>query len=587
MIIYIMDNMILSPTGEFNKYMEEKKKEYNKNVEPFCWTFCKGSPPPPIPNKYMEEKKKEYSKNIEPFCWAFCKGSPPPPPPPPPIPNTNTTINNTTIQKDFQTFLDERRTLNENNSKDIQNIKKNINTSILVSSMDNMLKSAVTNVIASNSSSITSYLEASNVFDVSNVNTDGEFNFSVDQSNKVDSKVTVNVTQQLKTDIDNSFTTEISNTVDIAKDILNNKKTEGQVDIGDVIAKVALAANMNAINATDASGKILADQIKAAKELSSQTSADLAAASQNAIASAASLAKGIIGGAPGNTNTTLNTINQKESSLSKTTILDDKNINNSIKNIQDELALDESVKSDQKADVKSTVQNILSPSNILKTANDVKASNAIKLQNINAKGSVNIKSTQANIMNALTEALVNQVIDSNISNKTIDKLTRTFSKIDKIVSEDSKEQGNVDAIGLALAGVIKSGGDAANKNLILAQEAAKLSTESSAAIAKNAGDSLNTLVKTSTASSKDLAVIGAEQNLAKAKIDAAVKIKQAQLAFDAGQSQTNLTTFLIVLLIFALVIFGVLAAYWYIQSTKPCICPKSSDVSSSNTDTHT
>jgi hypothetical protein len=582
-----MDNMILSPTGEFNKYMEEKKKEYNKNVEPFCWTFCKGSPPPPIPNKYMEEKKKEYSKNIEPFCWAFCKGSPPPPPPPPPIPNTNTTINNTTIQKDFQTFLDERRTLNENNSKDIQNIKKNINTSILVSSMDNMLKSAVTNVIASNSSSITSYLEASNVFDVSNVNTDGEFNFSVDQSNKVDSKVTVNVTQQLKTDIDNSFTTEISNTVDIAKDILNNKKTEGQVDIGDVIAKVALAANMNAINATDASGKILADQIKAAKELSSQTSADLAAASQNAIASAASLAKGIIGGAPGNTNTTLNTINQKESSLSKTTILDDKNINNSIKNIQDELALDESVKSDQKADVKSTVQNILSPSNILKTANDVKASNAIKLQNINAKGSVNIKSTQANIMNALTEALVNQVIDSNISNKTIDKLTRTFSKIDKIVSEDSKEQGNVDAIGLALAGVIKSGGDAANKNLILAQEAAKLSTESSAAIAKNAGDSLNTLVKTSTASSKDLAVIGAEQNLAKAKIDAAVKIKQAQLAFDAGQSQTNLTTFLIVLLIFALVIFGVLAAYWYIQSTKPCICPKSSDVSSSNTDTHT
>lgn len=587
MIIYIMDNMILSPTGEFNKYMEEKKKEYNKNVEPFCWTFCKGSPPPPIPNKYMEEKKKEYSKNIEPFCWAFCKGSPPPPPPPPPIPNTNTTINNTTIQKDFQTFLDERRTLNENNSKDIQNIKKNINTSILVSSMDNMLKSAVTNVIASNSSSITSYLEASNVFDVSNVNTDGEFNFSVDQSNKVDSKVTVNVIQQLKTDIDNSFTTEISNTVDIAKDILNSKKTEGDVNIGDIIAKVALAANMNAIKATDASGKILADQIKAAKELSSQTSADLAAASQNAIASAASLAKGIIGGAPGNTNTTMNTINQKESSLSKTTILDDKNINNSIKNIQDELALDESVKSDQKSDVKSTVQNILSPSNILKTANDVKASNAIKLQNINAKGSVNIKSTQANIMNALTEALVNQVIDSNISNKTIDKLTRTFSKIDKIVSEDSKEQGNVDAIGLALAGVIKSGGDAANKNLIVAQEAAKSSTESSAAIAKNAGDSLNTLVKTSTASSKDLAVIGAEQNLAKAKIDAAVKIKQAQLAFDAGQSQTNLTTFLIVLLIFALVIFGVLAAYWYIQSTKPCICPKSSDVSGSNTDTHT
>jgi hypothetical protein len=545
-----MDNMILSPTGEFNKYMEEKKKDYKKkNVEPFCWVFCSSSSPPP------------------------------PPPPPPPIPNTNTTINNTTIQKDFQTFLDERHTLNENNSKDIQNIKKNINTSILVSSMDNMLKSAVTNVIASNSSSITSYLEASNVFDVSNVNTDGEFNFSVDQSNKVDSKVTVNVTQQLKTDIDNSFTTEISNTVDIAKDILNNKKTEGQVDIGDVIAKVALAANMNAINATDASGKILADQIKAAKELSSQTSADLAAASQNAIASAASLAKGIIGGAPGNTNTTMNTINQKESHLSKTTILDDKNINNSIKNIQDELNLDESVKSDQKSDVKSTIQNILSPSNILKTANDVKASNAIKLQNINAKGNVNIKSAQANIMSGLTEALVNQVIDSKISNKTIDKITRTFSKVDKTVSEDSKAQGNVDAIGIALAGVIKAGGDAANKNLVVAQEAAKSSTESSAAIATNAGDNLNKVVKTSTDNSKDQAVIGAEQNIAKAKIDATLQIKQAQLDFDAGQSQINSKTLIIIIVVIVVFAIGALGLYYYLQNNKKTFNGKDLDVS--------
>jgi len=543
--------MILSPTGEFLKSINEQKKK-SKNVDNF--------------------KNVNTTKNVEPFCWLFCSSSspPPPPPPPPPLPNKNTTINNTTIQKDFQTFLDERNTLNENNSKDIQNIKKNINNSTLVSAMDNMLKSAVTNVIASNSASITSYLEASNVFDVSNVNIeDGDFNFSVDQNNKVNTKVTVNVTQQLKTAIDNAFTTEISNTVNIAKDILTSKKTEGQVDIGDVIAKVALAANMNAIKATDASGKILEDQIKAAKDLSSQTSADLAAASQNAITSAAGLAKDIIGGSPGNTNTTINTVNEKESHLSKSNIINEKNINNSIKNIQDELNLDESVKSDQKSDVKSTMESILSPSNLLKTANEVKASNAIKLQGINVKkGNVNIKTLQSNIMDSLTEALVNQVIDSKISNKTIDKLTRTFSKVDKSVSEDSKAQGNVDAIGIALAGVIKAGGDAANKNLVVAQEAAKASTDSSAAIAKEAGNQLAAVTQTSVDNSKAQAVIGAEQNIARDKIAADLKIKEKTIDFDAGKQANNSKTIIIiviVLVIFALVSLGL---YYYFQSKK-------------------
>lgn len=521
-------------------------------------------------------EKFENFENIEEFCIIACSGGgggsntyfnyPP-------APDTYSSVSqtsNTNLTKAYNMA----KTVNENVSESISMLNKKIDNSTIANSINNMVKSAVSNVMSKNESSLSVFVDANNLFKISDVDADGDFNVSgVDQTITIDVNMDINAQQTLTTKIQTEFTSEISNQIDIAfQNIVGNKNStnqEGDPNTVLALGRLAQSANLNATLAAAAAGKASQDAINNAAKLAQASTDAVAAAGRAAMDAAAELAKKTIGGTDTSKSkqTSLTVKSENYTSTDVTNIVDETSIKRAYSNIQEEINIDNSVKANSENNVETNIKNILSQENLKNTITRVAANNTIEMQRIRTKKNVNISDIKQTInIKSITKELINQIQNVDLGNKAADKISRVLSNKNTTMSEtsssDTKNLGSATAIGAGMAAIIAAGGDAADKALKQGNVTVELAGKTAAEIAKAAQDKLDAIARASMANSAEQARDAANARLKEEQVAAALKLGLKNIDVKAA-GQMSGTTIAIMIIVIVLLIGGASFAYWY------------------------
>jgi hypothetical protein len=315
----------------------------------------------------------------------------------------NTVKNNESkIIENFGCFLgigdcagSQKETNNIDNSK---RINKNIDSSILEKSVNNIVNAAMVNALLNNKQTITAMAQADNILTISGNNLGANGTISgINQSATSTTKVDSVVKQENVAVIANDFITEISNIVDKS------------------VKEVQLSSDRD----VSTKQKGLGDAYKAAVD------------------AAASSFKGVFGGNP---------------NMDKTN-----NINNSI---QEEIKIDDSINKSSENNVKNIMESLLSTENLANAISNARSANSLIIANNTAKSITNIN--QEAISVNITNVMIDQVNKINIGNKVLNKIADILKAVsDKYVkSENVSGLNELDNTGEALAAVITAGGNA-------------------------------------------------------------------------------------------------------------------------------
>jgi hypothetical protein len=315
----------------------------------------------------------------------------------------NTVKNNESkIIENFTCFLgfgdcagSQKETNNIDNSK---RINKNIDSSILEKSVNNIINAAMVNALLNNKQTITAMAQADNILTISGNNLGANGTISgINQSATSTTKLDSVVKQENVVVIANDFITEISNIVDKS------------------VKEVQLSSDRD----VSTKQKGLGDAYKAAVD------------------AAASSFKGVLGGNP---------------NVDKTN-----NINNSI---QEEIKIDDSINKSSENNVKNIMESLLSTENLANAISNARSANSLIIANNSAKSITNIN--QEAISVNITNVMIDQVNKINIGNKVLNKIADILKSVsDKYVkSENVAGLNELDNTGEALAAVITAGGNA-------------------------------------------------------------------------------------------------------------------------------
>lgn len=315
----------------------------------------------------------------------------------------NTVKNNESkIIENFGCFLgigdcagSQKETNNIDNSK---RINKNIDSSILEKSVNNMVNAAMVNALLNNKQTITAMAQADNILTISGNNLGANGTISgINQSATSTTKLDSVVKQENVVVIANDFITEISNIVDKS------------------VKEVQLSSDRD----VSTKQKGLGDAYKAAVD------------------AAASSFKGVFGGNP---------------NMDK-----NNNINNSI---QEEIKIDDSINKSSENNVKNIMESLLSTENLANAISNARSANSLIIANNSAKIITNINQEAISIN--ITNVMIDQVNKINIGNKVLNKIADILKSVsDKYVkSENVSGLNELDNTGEALAAVITAGGNA-------------------------------------------------------------------------------------------------------------------------------
>jgi hypothetical protein len=315
----------------------------------------------------------------------------------------NTVKNNESkIIENFGCFLgigdcagSQKETNNIDNSK---RINKNIDSSILEKSVNNIVNAAMVNALLNNKQTITAMAQADNILTISGNNLGANGTISgINQSATSTTKLDSVVKQENVAVIANDFITEISNIVDKS------------------VKEVELSSDRD----VSTKQKGLGDAYKAAVD------------------AAASSFKGVFGGNP---------------NMDK-----NNNINNSI---QEEIKVDDSINKSSENSVKNIMESLLSTENLANAISNARSANSLIIANNSAKIITNIN--QEAISVNITNVMIDQVNKINIGNKVLNKIADILKAVsDKYVkSENVSGLNELDNTGEALAAVITAGGNA-------------------------------------------------------------------------------------------------------------------------------
>ena len=523
-------------------------------------------------------EKFENFENIEEFCIIACSGGggggssntyfnyPP-------APDTYSSVSQTS-NTNLTKVYNMAKTVNENVSESISMLNKKIDNSTIANSINNMVKSAVSNVMSKNESSLSVFVDANNLFKLSDVDADGDFILkNVDQTIIIEVNMDINAQQTLTTKIQTEFTSEISNQIDIAfQNIVGNKNStnqEGDPNTVLALGRLAQSANLNATLAAAAAGKASQDAINNAAKLAQASTDAVAAAGKAAMDAAAELAKKTIGGSDTSKSkqTSLTVKSENYTSTDVTNIVDETSIKRAYSNIQEEINIDNSVKANSENNVETNIKNILSQENLKNTISRVAANNTIEMQRIRTKKNVNISDIKQTInIKSITKELINQIQNVDLGNKAADKISRVLSNKNTTMSEtsssDTKNLGSATAIGAGMAAIIAAGGDAADKALKQGNVTVELAGKTAAEIAKAAQDKLDAIARASMANSAEQARDAANARLKEEQVAAALKLGLKNIDVKAA-GQMSGTTIAIMIIVIVLLIGGASFAYWY------------------------
>ena len=315
----------------------------------------------------------------------------------------NTVKNNESkIIENFGCFLgigdcagSQRETNNIDNSK---RINKNIDSSILEKSVNNIVNAAMVNALLNNKQTITAMAQADNILTISGNNLGANGTISgINQSATSTTKLDSVVKQENVAVIANDFITEISNIVDKS------------------VKEVQLSSDRD----VSTKQKGLGDAYKAAVD------------------AASSCFKGVFGGNPNKDKTN--------------------NINNSI---QEEIKIDDSINKSSENNVKNIMESLLSTENLASAISNARSANSLIIANNSAKSITNINQEAISIN--ITNVMIDQVNKINIGNKVLNKIADILKAVsDKYVkSENVSGLNELDNTGEALADVITAGGNA-------------------------------------------------------------------------------------------------------------------------------
>ena len=315
----------------------------------------------------------------------------------------NTVKNNESkIIENFGCFLgigdcagSQRETNNIDNSK---RINKNIDSSILEKSVNNIVNAAMVNALLNNKQTITAMAQADNILTISGNNLGANGTISgINQSATSTTKLDSVVKQENVAVIANDFITEISNIVDKS------------------VKEVQLSSDRDV----------------------STKQRGLGAAYEAAVDAASSCFKGVFGGNPNKDKTN--------------------NINNSI---QEEIKIDDSINKSSENNVKNIMESLLSTENLASAISNARSANSLIIANNSAKSITNINQEAISIN--ITNVMIDQVNKINIGNKVLNKIADILKAVsDKYVkSENVSGLNELDNTGEALAAVITAGGNA-------------------------------------------------------------------------------------------------------------------------------
>jgi hypothetical protein len=307
-------------------------------------------------------------------------------------------------------------TTTENLTKNTSKLNKKVNNSTLEKSVNNMVNAAMTTAMLKNTAALMATASAINEADITGNIFDGS-NTVIDmgsQTAKTTTTVDNTVLQENVATISNDFSTQISNIIEKSiKDVTDVSNKKGGTNLGETMTAVAGA---------------------------------MAGVANNAISTAGSVFRGIMGG--GDKTNTKNTI---------------------INDVNEEINIDNSVTSLSESNIKNIMETLLSAENIASAISDAKASNKKIFANNTIKGDNNklTLGTQEAIATNITKSLINQVNKINIGNKVLNKIDKVLHTLNEKYkkSENVSLSNDLADVATGMVGIIAAGGDAAAKTL--------------------------------------------------------------------------------------------------------------------------
>lgn len=295
--------------------------------------------------------------------------------------------------------------------KEVDENKKDINNSSVISGTANLLSSAINSVISENRSKFNALLNASNNFEIDNAKVSGAIVVSgVTQTATVEQEATQKTTQEIKSEIINDISASIKSKIDETV-----KTAEKEQDIS--------ATSTN--TATDLGGTLASV---------AQTLGDTAAQ--------------ILSASIGN-STSKSTDNTAESQLIKS------------------LNLDNSFTLSKDNTVSNTLSNVLEPKNIKEAISETKTGANFGIKNVEGTSLEVTDIKQVAVINSVMNNILNQSVMASISSKVVQNLDDDVNRMidsawDKVKDSTQKSTtGDIYAAGVAGKQILEGVGTAA------------------------------------------------------------------------------------------------------------------------------
>jgi len=298
------------------------------------------------------------------------------------------------------------KTINDTQLKNLNDVTKNIDQSVVVNSVAKLINSSINDVVSQNQSSLLQALIASNNLVLSGANVAGNLNLTnITQQNAVDASANASFAQTVQNDITTKISTTFTTKVKNAATNAAQKGTSSS--IGDTLGKAMDTISDLGNNFINTAGKVL---------------------------------DGSLGVTSGNNTTTENR----------------KSVENTLK---DTFNLNDSFKLATNNAFNNAVSNQLSTNNLANCSQKPSADNNINLSNLTIGGNLTISNVaQQNIVNATLQCVFNQNIVNTLATIYV---TDYSNLVDTMAQNTSTENtGDILAAGTAGAAMLAAGGAA-------------------------------------------------------------------------------------------------------------------------------
>ena len=296
--------------------------------------------------------------------------------------------------------------------KDLKDLKKSINNSMVVKGMTKMLSAVMNDVANENSASLQGMLKADNAIELGNVKTEGTFSLTnIKQISKVDSEANIKASQKIKNKITAAVSKKLTSKINSVVNSYNEKKVKNtstsndSTNVGDTISSLGK-------DVTGAAAKILSVGI-------------------------------------GN-------------STKKVTD------NTKINQLKKDFKLDNSFTMAKNKDIADKLNNTLSSKNLAKCVKKMGVGQKLKVGNINAKLGVKIADiNQVTDVKSVLNCAFNQSVLTEIATKIVADLDNNISRMQKSADKYSKDNstqstsGDIAAVGNAGKAMLQGVGQAA------------------------------------------------------------------------------------------------------------------------------